>query len=246
MTQKSIDEAEMMAASGSLEDAVRFSGEELARLDNIWRRAHNAHLHDANTPAGPADAVARTAVTEMATMAVCHADMLMRAGMPQDAFAVTLTTIAALTMEGADRTEPQLMMTLCALTCLALNTLAETDPMPPALATPEAREHFPVIISYCASMLYHWYAQTVAAPTPWHQRITPLLRTLIRAGAVQSPTLTIATDTRHFATNTTEGIDSAKGSEPAQGPTTTVDSAGNTAAILPDLLGRALALGLLQ
>lgn len=217
MVQNSIDEARAMAEEGNLEDAVRFSGEELARLDNLWRRAHNARLRSAS-PAESSPSP-KQPVTDMAAMAVCHAEMLLHAVLAQDAYAVAVTAIAALAMENADSREPQLMLELTALACMALNTLAETDPVPAQLSGEEAREHFPLIITYCASMLYYWYAQTAKTPSEWHRDINPLLRTLIRTGAVQSPTLTIA----------------AAEVSPA-----------DTAAILPDLLGRSMALGLLQ
>lgn len=203
-----ITEVEGLADSGAIEDAVRLSGEELARYDNIWRHAHNEHTDNVSS-----------AVHDLTDMAVCHCDMLMRAGLYQDAFATAVTSIMPISIEGMETSMGQQLVALLSLSCLALDAMSDKlNPDDEHTAT-----HFPVIIRYCASMLYYRYSQTVSEPGIWHHRITPLLRNLIRMQAVESPDVTITAP---------------------DGKTTAVP-ASDTSAILGDLLGRAAALSLL-
>lgn len=220
-----IADIEALASSDAIDDAVRLSGEELARFDNIWRMAHNRYANneaaDATLPQDVADAIAN-----VAEIAICHCDMLMRAGLFRDAYATAVTTIMSIAMEQQEAQLSQQMLALTALSCMALDALS--DKVNPDDA--HAATHFPVIARYCASMLYYWYSQTVSAAGVWHHRVTPLLRELIRHSAVESPEVTISVptpgDQETFTTRTV--------------------SASDTNAILADLLGRSAALALLD
>lgn len=199
-------------AEDNLDDAVRLSGEELAHLDNIWRNKHNN--------SEPQENIAK-AVRNLADMAICHCDMLMRAQLFADAYATALTSVTAISIEGQDSALPQQMMALTALATMALDALSDRfNPEDSEIAT-----HFRTIVRYCASMLYYWYSQTVNKVGVWHARVTPLLRMLIRANAVESPEITV--------------------SQPEETQQRLTVLSSNTSAILPDLIGRSIALNLL-
>lgn len=199
-------------ANSNLDDAVRLSGEELAHLDNVWRNAHNRR---------ESQDVIIESVRNLADMAVCHCDMLMRAELFTDAYATAVTSIMAISIEGQDSALPQQMMALTSLATMALDAIsAYLNPGDADTAT-----HFTTIVKYCASMLYYWYAQTVENAGVWHSRVTPLLRMLIRANAVDSPNVTV--------------------SQPNESHPSISVSASNTALILPDMIGRSIALNLM-
>lgn len=165
-----------LAGSGAVDDAVRLSGEELARADNRWRVAHNK--------ANP-ESAAR--LKEAVSLAAVHADMLMRAQLYRDAYATVVTTFMSLSMEKDIRPVELAddMLALTAIATMALDAFSDTIPHDEV-----TERHFPIITVYCASMLYEWYAHAVrngGEKAVWIARVTPLLRTLIRAGVVQWP-----------------------------------------------------------
>lgn len=196
-----------LADSGAVDDAVRLSGEELARADNRWRVAHNK--------VNP-ESVIR--LKEAVSLAVVHADMLMRAQLYRDAYATVVTTLMSLSMEKDIRPVELAddMLALTAIATMALDAFSDTIPHDEV-----TERHFPVITIYCASMLYGWYAHAVrngGEKSVWLARVTSLLRTLIRAGVVQWPEIEV------------------------EGRCVTVT---DIAALSADLAGRSLAIGLL-
>ena len=196
-----------LADSGTVDDAVRLSGEELARADNRWRVAHNK--------SHPESAVR---LKEAVSLAAVHADMLMRAQLYRDAYATVVTTLMSLSIEKDVHPVEMAddMLALTAIATMALDAFSDTIPHDEV-----TERHFPIITVYCASMLYGWYAHTVkdgGEKPVWIARVTPLLRTLIRAGVVQWPE--IGMEGRRIAVTDIESVSA-------------------------DLAGRSLAIGLL-
>lgn len=185
-------QVDALICSGDADDALRLSGDELARFDNRWRRAHNSCADAATID---------SCLEDLSALAVCHSQLLMQAGIQADALMVPLLAITAMAMDDRCAQHPHDMMALCSVALLALDTLT-------ASMNPDddfARSHIEPMTRYIASMTYYWYAATrpdnpdITTPAmrdgqqslAWHHEITPLLRTLIRAGMVSWPTINV-------------------------------------------------------
>lgn len=177
--QKALTDIELMVSKAAeshdteaFADALRFSGEELARFDNRWRKAHNARQSNVSD------------LQDLCALTVAHAQLLMEAEMDADALMVAVFAMTAVAMENKSTDMSTDMFQLSAIACQALDRMANKLNS----ADEYTATHFNAIVTYCASMLYHWYRATLEhGQTPLHAEVTPLLRTLIRGNAVQWP-----------------------------------------------------------
>lgn len=171
-----LNEIEQLATSGNVEDAIRLSGEELARWDNAWRKAHNSRL--------PVESV----MTSFAALALAHADLLFRAGAWRDAYATAVTAMMSLSVDRQCMANASEMLGLLTVALAALEQIAakiEKDSF--------TETHIPVMISYLASLLYFYYRHTWSSgQSQWHGRAYPLLRDMTEVGAVRSPHIPVA------------------------------------------------------
>lgn len=170
-------EIESMLRAGDTDDAVRYSGEELARADNIWRKAYNARAPRAEII---------EALKATLRIGISHADALFRAGAYADAFGVTVALLYAVVITKALKQTFAAVSALCYIAVVSLEVQARGYDSNDEVV----REHVSTIMSYLASLMYAAYKEDVlhdAEGEVWRPRVYQLLRELIDAGAVQYP-----------------------------------------------------------
>lgn len=145
---KVIEDVAAMLGSHNLEDAIRLSGEELARADNRWRRLHNEHAERGQIV---------ESLSEMMTLASLHSACLRRADMAADAFNTNVAALTAAAFEDALMTDAVTALGLADSALADLQHIAERMPY-----DEHTRLHLPVIISYLASIQYALYRKAIA------------------------------------------------------------------------------------
>lgn len=171
-----IKEINEMAASGNLEDAIRLSGEELARCDNAWRKAHNARL--------PVE----EPLAAFARLALVHSDLLFIATDWPDAYATSVTAMMTLALDRQCMANAHEMFGLLTVALAAFEQIVAKTEKDSFTET-----HVPVIITCLASLLYFYYRHTWAdGQSKWHGRAYPILNEMIQTGAVRSPRIPVA------------------------------------------------------
>lgn len=175
-TQQIIDEAHAMLAVGNTDDCVRYTGEELARADNDWRKAHNA---------GAARDIIIERLRDVLTLTALHNMTLRRSNLADEALATGAGALMAVTIEDAvPDLEHDTLTTVDAM-------LADLEQCAAMLPDDEVTEqHIPVIIRYLASIEYALYTRLSADGGPTVNAAYSRLQTLVPAGAVESPTVT--------------------------------------------------------
>lgn len=198
-------EIAVLLQTGDIDQAVRTSGELLAESDNRLRSLCNDHK--------PLD----EAIQQFIEAAILHVHALRLAGAVNDAFSCAigaLLTVEVYSM--ADAIEPSRKLRLYSL---ALTSAIDSFDRMPETGDPSQEDHRGYILSYLASLLYHYYKET-AAVTPDDSSLPEaynFLKAIQSSGAIQTPTIKLG----------------EKDVDPASpGP------------LLVDIMGRAAALGL--
>ncbi len=160
-------------------DAIRLSGEELARMDNAWRKAHNAKQPTTNI------------LVAVSQLAQCHCDLLFRAAAYADAYATAVTVMMSVSLdEACTECMPQ-MLSLCVIAASSLEQLGAQMPHDEFTT-----QHMPIILGYVASLMYCYYQKTlVIEQTQWHGIAYEMLRDFANAGAIQQPTIAVGDKT---------------------------------------------------
>lgn len=170
-------EIAVMLQSGDNEGAVRRSGELLAECDNRLRKLYNEKV-----PAGDA-------VAEFIEAAVLHVHSLRRAYAYADAFScavgalLTIEVYQAATAVDADRKTR--------LYHDAIRSAIDCFDSAGDATDPTVEEHRGYILSYLASLLYHYYRQAVAegSESSVLTEVYSFLKAISQSGAIQSPTI---------------------------------------------------------
>lgn len=198
-------EIAVLLQTGDIEQAVRTSGELLAESDNSLRSLRNDQK--------PLD----KAIQQFIEAAILHVHALRLAGAVSEAFSCAIGALLTVEVYGlANEIEPSRKLRLYsfALTSAidSFDRMAETGDC-------VQEDHRGYILSYLASLLYHYYKET-ADVTPDDSSLPEaynFLKAIQSSGAIQTPTIKLG----------------EKDVDPASpGP------------LLVDIMGRAAALGL--
>ncbi len=140
--------------------ALRLSGECLAEIDTAMRTADDEE---------------RTVLAEgMADMALCHTDLMFRAGLYNDAYATAVMAMMTLSIYDKFDVNHLSSMGLCVVALYSLEQIASK-------LTPddETKDHVNAVITFLISLTYSQYCQIVSSLTsPWLNRAYELLRDL--------------------------------------------------------------------
>jgi hypothetical protein len=162
-------------ASLEVPDAIRLSGEELARVDNAWRKAHNAKQPTTQL------------LVAVSRLAQCHCDLLFRAAAYADAYATAVTVMMSVSLDDACTECMPQMLALCVIAASSLEQLGAQMPHDEFTT-----QHMPIILTYVASLMYCYYQKTFSVEqTQWHGIAYEMLRDFANAGAIQQPAVTV-------------------------------------------------------
>lgn len=210
-----------LIAQGKIEEAVRISGEATATVDAEWTKMFNT-LKKGNGNNSVTPKECDDALVTGNFIAGKHLAALLAAGAPNEAYATAAMLLYRSTL--ANTTFIQLQQSLLDILCHQLEAALEIGQhlgyFSPE-SDPQDVDHFAHIISYIASMIYALY-QIIGNARPDSsilEHAYELLQQMQEIGAIQSPEINI-NGTNYSAT----------------------DLPG----ILPDLLGRSKALGILE
>lgn len=198
-------EIAVLLQSRDLDQAVRASGELLAECDNILRALRNEHkpLYEA--------------AQQFIEAAILHVHALRLAGAVGESFSCAIG--ALLTVEVYDIAQAVDSSRKLRLYSFALTSAIDSFDRVGNAGDPSQEDHRGYILSYLASLLYHYYRVT-AATTPDDNSLPEaynFLKAIQSSGAIQTPTIKLG----------------YKDVDPASpGP------------LLVDIMGRAAALGL--
>lgn len=142
--RSTLDEIVNLCEGGRSDDALRLSGEELARLDNRWRRAYNkrVEVHDLIK-----------ILYDVIVLGNVHAGLLTDHGEVADAFGVDMGLLMNVAVQDCfiELARPLLHTLLNACVCFdAISARMSFD-------NEDAREHVPAVMRYLVSMLYADY-----------------------------------------------------------------------------------------
>lgn len=199
-------EIAVLIQSGDIANAIRTSGELLANCDNNLRRAHN-----------DAQPIADDTILQFVEAAILHIHTLRLAHSFNDAFSCAVGALLTIEIyQAGTLVDPSRKLRLYsfALTSAIDNFDQLGDP-----TNPEEENHRGFILSYLASLLYHYYRETAAANSEDSSlpQAYNFLKAIQNSGAIQSPTIKLG----------------EKDVDPASpGP------------LLVDIMGRAAAIGL--
>ncbi len=168
-----------MLDHGEVEDAVRLSGELLAKADSLWATAKNNHSSSLDE------------ISALAILAAFHCDALAMMNNVKDAYATAVTALFQMAIDGneslsLDQSAMQLYIT-------AIFALMQIINQQFANANDVAREHLNEIMRYLASMLYYYYNQVGAANSEFpHLPVAyQILSQLQNNVEIQSPTIKV-------------------------------------------------------
>ena len=198
-------EIAVLLQSGDLDQAVRTSGELLAECDNNLRTTRNEQL--------PLDEAAQ----QFIEAAILHVHALRLAGAVPEAFSCAVGALLTVEVYGiAQAIEPSRKLRLYSF---ALTSAIDSFDRMGDSQDPSNEDHRGYILSYLASLLYHYYKET-AATSPDDNSLPEaynFLKAIQSSGAIQTPTIKLGD----------KDVDPA-----SPGP------------LLVDIMGRAAAIGL--
>ncbi len=168
-------EIAVLLQSGDIEQAVRTSGELLADCDNTLRSLHNSGR--------PVD----EAITRFVEAAILHIHSLRQAKASADAFSCAVG--ALLTVEVYQAGESVDASRKVRIYTFAIYSVIDCfDRMGDATGSSD-EDHRGYILSYLASLLYHFYKET-SAVTPDDPSLPEAFLSAIKdSGAIQTPTV---------------------------------------------------------
>lgn len=132
-----------MIDRGEVEDAVRFSGELLAKADSLWTTARNNK------------SVTTDEISALAILAAYHCDALAMMGNTTDAYATAVTALFQIAIDG----NISLSLDLSSLQLYNTAIISLMQILRQQAITPDdtSRVHINEITRYLTSMLYHYY-----------------------------------------------------------------------------------------
>ncbi|MDE5553701.1 MAG: hypothetical protein K2J10_00775, partial [Muribaculaceae bacterium] len=170
-------EIAVLLQSGDIEQAVRTSGELLAESDNRLRTLRNEQQ--------PLD----EAIQQFVEAAILHVHALRLAHAVNDAFSCAIGALLTVEIYGlADVVEPSRKLRLYSF---ALTSAIDSFDRMTETGDPSQEDHRGYILSYLASLLYHYYKET-AAVTPDDSSLPEaynFLKAIQSSGAIQTPTI---------------------------------------------------------
>ena len=168
-----------MIDRGEVDDAVRFSGELLAKADALWTKARNNKTTSTDE------------VTTLAILAAYHCDALAMMGNHQDAYATAVTALFEMAIDGNESLSlSQSAMQLYNTAVVSLMHILQQQFIQ---QDETSRKHINEIMRYLASMLYYYYNHVGKSrpdfpPLQVAYQILSQLRTNVE---IQSPTITV-------------------------------------------------------
>ncbi len=174
--QSILDEVVNLCEDSRRDDALRLSGEELARHDNRWRHAYNNR-------AGADELTAM--LYDVLVLGNVHAGLLTDAGEPVDAFGVDLGLLMNVAVQDAFVPLVGSLLHTLLNACICFDAIAARLSMD----DPDAREHVPAIMRYLMSLLYADYNLVKDSGSPVAGEAYELLGQFI--GIVESPAVSV-------------------------------------------------------
>ncbi|MBR5332392.1 MAG: hypothetical protein IKV32_03735 [Muribaculaceae bacterium] len=173
---RSIDE---MLDKGDIEDAVRLSGELLAKADALWTVARNNNSTSQNE------------ISALAILAAYHCDALAMMSNCNDAYATAVTALFQMAIDRSDSLS--LNQSAMQLYITAIFALMQIIQQQFANADATDREHLNEIMRYLASMLYYYYNKVgKARPDFPHLHVAYQILSQLRNDVdIQTPTIKV-------------------------------------------------------
>lgn len=129
--------------NGEVPDAVRFSGELLAKADALWASARNSNCDSLNE------------ISAVTILAAYHCDALAMMSNVNDAYATAITVLFQMAIDGNESLSlDQSALQLYNTAIISLMQILQQQTLQP---DDTSREHINEIIRYLASMLYYYY-----------------------------------------------------------------------------------------
>lgn len=173
------NEIDQMIDRGEVPDAVRFSGELLAKADSLWTNARNNKIDS------------KKAISAVAILAAYHCDALAMMSNLNDAYATAVTVLFQMAIDGNDSLS--INQSALQLYNTAIISLMQILQQPALQPDDTSRQHINEIMRYLASMLYHYYNIVgKARPNFPHLQVTyQLLSQLQGSVDIQYPTIKV-------------------------------------------------------
>ncbi len=168
-----------MLDGGNIEDAVRFSGELLAKADSLWTMAKNEKSSTLDE------------ISALSILATYHCEALSMISNANDAYATAVTALFQMAIDGNDSLS--LKQSAMQLYNSAIISLMQIIPQQFSNANAENRVHLNEIMRYLASMLYYYYNKVgKARPDFPHLHVTYQILSQLRNDVdIQSPTIKV-------------------------------------------------------
>lgn len=165
----------------SPDDAMRFSGELLAKVNNQWRLAHNGHDTEAEVAA--LAGMLRVAAAHVASLVAVHAF--------SDAYSTSVMMLYIAAREGKPATVAERCDTLSLWSSALYSLLMLLSKLQPQ--SRQDVEHVEAIGRYIASMLYHYYIKVMEETPgcPYLHEAYPMLNAVKGSIVVQSPVIDV-------------------------------------------------------
>lgn len=170
-------EIALLIQSGNVEEAVRVSGELLAACDNELRELHNEHKS------------VGSAVEQFVEAAILHVHALRLAGASSDAFSCAVGALLTIEVYNASSAiDPARKLRLYSF---AISSVIDCFDRMGDASDSNDENHRGYILSYLASLLYHYYreAVTTAPDDPSLTEAYNFLKAIQSSGAIQTPTI---------------------------------------------------------
>lgn len=168
-----------MIDHGDVADAVRLSGELLAKADALWTTAQNNKASSLDE------------ISALAILAAYHCEALAMMSNVNDAYATAVTALFQMAIDGNDSLS--LKQSALQLYITAIFALMQIIQQQFANADATEREHLNEIMRYLASMLYYYYNQVGVANSEFpHLPVAyQILSQLQNNVDIQSPTIKV-------------------------------------------------------
>ncbi len=171
-----------MIDRGEVKDAVRFSGELLAKADILWATARN-------NKSGTIDEISALAI-----LAAYHCDALAMMGNTTDAYATAVTALFQIAIDGNSSTS--LDLSSLQLYNTAIITLMQILRQQTITPDDTSRTHINEITRYLTSMLYHYYTKvTKSRPHFPHLSVSYQILSCMRDNVeIQTPLIKVLSE----------------------------------------------------
>lgn len=171
--EQTAQEVAELINDGDLPLAVRVSGEALARADNRWRKAYNSRQPRTER---------LEIIDKVVTAGQLHADVLLRAGQPAEAFGVGMAVMMCMSYEDCAAEMPRQAAVLLYLSVNAFQEAVKDMPQDEFTTS-----HVQPVAVYLLSMLYAFYQASPHKGGEVYHHIHALLSSCLNSGMIQSP-----------------------------------------------------------